>query len=103
MALACVVTTQIGNLFAQRTERLSVLQVGPFSNRLLWAGVVSELAIIALIVYAPPLQQVVGTQAFSLENWLFLFAWAPLLLFADECRKLMLRSWERRKHHGGGP
>ena len=43
MALACVVTTQIGNLFAQRTERSSVFQVGFFSNRLLWVGILSEL------------------------------------------------------------
>ncbi len=103
MALACVVTTQIGNLFAQRTERLSVLEVGLFSNRLLWVGIASELAIILLIVYAPPLQSIVGTEPFDPENWLFLFAWAPLLLVADECRKLLLRSWERRKHHGGEP
>jgi magnesium-transporting ATPase (P-type) len=103
MALACVVTTQIGNLFAQRTERLSALQVGLFSNRLLWVGIATELAIILLIVYAPPLQSIVGTEAFDPENWLFLFAWAPLLLVADECRKLLLRARERRKRPGGEP
>jgi P-type Ca2+ transporter type 2C len=101
MALACVVTTQIGNLFTQRTERTSVFRIGLFSNRLLWVGISSELVIIFLIVYAPPLQKVIGTHAFSLENWLFLFAWAPLLLIADECRKFMLRCWERTKRHGG--
>ncbi|MCU0589187.1 MAG: cation-transporting P-type ATPase [Syntrophobacteraceae bacterium] len=103
MALACVVTTQIGNLFAQRTERLSVLRIGLFSNRLLWAGIATELAIIFLIVYAPPLQSMVGTEAFDPENWLFLFAWAPLLLVADEGRKLVLRAWERGRPHGGEP
>jgi len=101
MALACVVTTQIGNLFAHRTERTSVFRIGVFGNRLLWIGIFSELLIIALIVYAPPLQRIVGTQAFSPENWLFLFAWAPLLLIADECRKFLLRWWERRTRHGG--
>jgi P-type Ca2+ transporter type 2C len=101
MALACVVTTQIGNLFAQRTARISVFRIGLFSNRLLWVGIISELLIILLIVYAPPLQNVIGTQAFSPENWLFLFAWAPLLLIADECRKLLLRCWERRERQGG--
>ncbi len=101
MALACVVTTQIGNLFAQRTERISVFRIGLFSNRLLWVGIISELLVIFLIVYAPPLQKIIGTQGFSPQNWLFLFAWAPLLLIADECRKFLLRCWERRKHHGG--
>ncbi len=99
MALACVVTTQIGNLFAQRTQRSSVFRIGLFSNRLLWIGIVSELAIVLLIVYLPPVQNIVGTRELPLENWLFLIAWAPLLLVADECRKALLRWWERR--HGG--
>jgi P-type Ca2+ transporter type 2C len=101
MALACVVTTQIGNLFAQRTERGSVFGINFFGNRLLWMGVISELVIIFLIVYLPILQKIIGTQAFSLGNWVFLFAWAPFLLIADECRKFLLRYWERRKCDGG--
>ncbi|MGV8075383.1 MAG: cation-translocating P-type ATPase [Syntrophobacteraceae bacterium] len=101
MALACVVTTQIGNLFAQRTERISVFRIGLFSNRLLWGGIISELLVIFLIVYAPPLQKIIGTQSFSPQNWLFLFAWAPLLLVGDECRKFLLRLWGRKKYHGG--
>jgi magnesium-transporting ATPase (P-type) len=91
MALACVVTTQIGNLFAQRTERASSLGVPAFGNRLLWLGVASELAVIVAIVHWPPAQRVVGTGSFPLFNWLFLFAWAPLLLLADEARKCVLR------------
>lgn len=101
MALACVVTTQIGNLFAQRTERQSIFRRGLFGNPLLWVGIASELAVIVLIVYAPPVQQIIGTQAFAAHNWLFLFAWAPLLLLADESRKFLLR---RREHtRSGGP
>jgi magnesium-transporting ATPase (P-type) len=101
MALAAVVTTQIGNLFAQRTERISVFRIGLFSNPLLWVGIVSELVVIFLIVYTPLFQKIIGTQAFSLQNWLFLFALAPLLLLADECRKFLLRWRERKKSHEG--
>jgi len=102
MALACVVTTQIGNLFAQRTERASVLSASPARNRLILAGILSELAVIAVIVYAPPVQRLIGTHSFPLANWLFLFAWAPLLLVADEARKFVLRSRERTPAPGGG-
>lgn len=91
MALACVVTTQIGNLFAQRTERTSSFRVPVFGNRLLWLGVASELVIVALIVHWPPAQRVIGTGPFPLFNWVFLFAWTPLLLVADEVRKCALR------------
>ncbi len=91
MTLAAVVTTQIGNLFAQRTERMSVFRLGLFTNRLVWVGIASELALIFLIVYVPLFQRVFDTAAFPLENWLFLFAWAPALLLADELRKALLR------------
>ncbi len=101
MALACVVTTQIGNLFAQRTARLSVLRKGFFSNRLLWAGIGCELAAIGVIVYVPPVQRLIGTQAFAASNWLFLFAWAPLLLVLDESRKWLLRLRARPVPNGG--
>ena len=97
MTLASVVATQIGNLFAQRTERNSVFRIGLFSNRLVWVGIATELTLISLIVYVPLFQGFIGTAAFPLKNWLFLFAWTPSLLLADELRKALLRRWERRK------
>lgn len=96
MALAAVVTTQIGNLFAQRTERISVFRIGLLSNRLVWTGIATEIALLAAIVYVRPFQQLIGTAAFPLGNWLFLFAWTPSLLVIDELRKVMVRRRERR-------
>ncbi len=96
MALAAVVTTQIGNLFAQRTERLSVFRIGLFSNRLVWAGIATELALIVAIVYLPSLQRFIGTAAFPPTNWWFLFAWTPSLLLIDELRKALVRRREQR-------
>jgi len=91
MALAAVVITQIGNLFAQRSERLSVLRLPLFANRLIWIGIATELLLIAAIVYVPFLQDVIGTAAFAPGNWLFLAAWAPALLLVDEARKALVR------------
>jgi P-type Ca2+ transporter type 2C len=90
-ALAAVVTTQIGNLFAHRTERASIRNLGRSGNRLLWMGVVSELVVVAAVVYLPPLQAVVGTAPFPAWLWLPLFAVAPTLLLIDEARKALLR------------
>jgi magnesium-transporting ATPase (P-type) len=92
MALGMVVTTQIGNLFTQRTERISTFRLPLFKNRLLWIGIASELLIILLIVYAPPFQQFIGTNAFPASYWLFLFAWMPALLLVDEVAKAIKRS-----------
>ena len=93
MALAAVVTSQIGNLFAQRSERVSVLRLPLFNNRMLWIGIASELALVLAIVYVPFFQQFVGTAAFPPEYWFFLFAWAPVVILVDEARKL----WMHRK------
>jgi P-type Ca2+ transporter type 2C len=90
-ALAAVVTTQIGNLFAHRTERRSIVEVGPFSNRLVWVGIASELAIILAIVYVPPVQRIIGTAPFPAWMWLPLLAVAPALLVIDEVRKAVVR------------
>jgi magnesium-transporting ATPase (P-type) len=97
MTLGAVVATQIGNVFAQRTERISVFRISLFSNRLIWVGIAVEGILVFLIVYVPFLQSVFGTAAFALPYWLFLFAWTPLLLLADEARKALLRRYERRK------
>ncbi len=97
MALAAVVTTQIGNLFAQRTERVSFFRTPLFNNRLIWVGIVSELALVSLLIYTPFFQSIFGTAAFPLKNWLFLFAWTPSLLLADEVRKALLRWKDRRR------
>jgi magnesium-transporting ATPase (P-type) len=91
MTLGSVVATQIGNLFAQRTEQTSVFRIGLFSNRLVWVGIVTELALVMLIIYVPFLQRLFGTAAFPLQHWLFLFAWTPSLLVTDEIRKALAR------------
>ena len=100
MTLAAVVVTQIGNLFAQRTERASIFRIGLFSNRLVWVGIATELVVILGIVYLPALQRVFGTHALSLQDWGFLLAWTPALLMADEARKWLERHLERRAMSG---
>ena len=96
MTLGAVVTTQIGNLFAQRAANTSIVRIGFFTNRLVWVGIATELVVIALIVYTPFLQFIFGTAALSGRDWLFLFAWAPILLVADELRKFVAARLPRR-------
>jgi magnesium-transporting ATPase (P-type) len=96
MALAAVVATQMGNVFAQRTERISVFRIGLFTNRIVWVGIAVEAVLILLIAYVPFLQNVFGTASLPPSYWLFLLAWTPSLLLADEGRKMLLRWYERR-------
>ena len=55
MTLASIGTTQIGNLFAQRTEHTSVFWTNPFSNHLVWVGIATELALLSNSNFGFPL------------------------------------------------
>jgi magnesium-transporting ATPase (P-type) len=91
MTFAAVVATQIGNGFAQRTARESIFSVGLLTNRLLLVGIVTEVALLALLVYFPPLAHVFGFAPLEARDWLLLAALAPTLLVADEIRKWFVR------------
>jgi magnesium-transporting ATPase (P-type) len=91
MTLAAIVATQVGNLFAQRTERSSIRSISFFSNRLVWIGIAVELGLIAGLVYLPWLQSVFDTAPLPAASWLFLLTCLPTLLIADELRKAVRR------------
>jgi len=91
MTLAGIVATQVGNVFACRTERESVFKVGFFTNRLVLWGIASELTIISLLIYTPFLQRIFGLAPLGIKEWGFLFAFTPVLLLMEELRKLVLR------------
>lgn len=94
MTHAAVVTTQIGNGFAQRTNRESIFKVGFFSNRFLIWGIVIELVVINILIYVEPFQSIFEHGPISGMDWVVLLALAPVLLVADEIRKFFLRRRE---------
>ncbi len=93
---AGVVATQIGNAYACRTERSSVWTVGFWGNRLLLAGFATELALIAAMIYVPPLRAVFEEGPLPLRYWLFLMLYPPVIFLAEEGRKAFVRWRERR-------
>ena len=95
MSLAGIVATQIGNVFACRTERESVFKVGFFKNKLVLLGIISELAIITTLIYTPFLQRIFGLAPLGPKEWGFLFAFTPVLFLMEEGRKLIMRKWWR--------
>lgn len=91
MSLAAIVATQVGNLFAQRTEHGSILSTNLWHNRLIWIGIASEIVLIVAIVYVPIFHWIFGTAPLSAVQWLILMACMPILLIADELRKALSR------------
>ncbi len=85
MALAAVVATQIGNLFAHRARG-----AGWASNRLVWIGIASEIVVVLLLVYVPPLQSVIGTASVPAGYWLWVVPLIPLLWVADRIREAIM-------------
>ncbi len=90
MALSAVICGQIGNLFAHRSQTVSVFRLPLFNNRLIWIGIGVELLLLLAMIYIPILQQIFGMAPFAWPYWIFLFAWAPIVLLVDEARKLLV-------------
>jgi calcium-translocating P-type ATPase len=82
---------QIGTAFAVRTQRASLWSVGAFSNRYLLLAIAAELAVAAVLVYAPPLQALLGTAALPGRYLLLLLPYPLIVWGADELRKYILR------------
>jgi magnesium-transporting ATPase (P-type) len=92
-----IVTTQIGNGFACRTERESIFKVGFFTNTFYLWGILSELVILIIFLYVPPFPNFFGFEPLSIQVWLFMFAMIPFPLVADEIRKYFVRRHVAKK------
>jgi magnesium-transporting ATPase (P-type) len=93
MTLLGMIVGQIGTAFAVRTQRASLRSVGVFSNRYLLAAIAAEIALAAILVYTPPLQTLLGTEAPAPVDLLVLLPFPFLVWGADEFRRYLLRRW----------
>ncbi|MEA5502605.1 cation-transporting P-type ATPase [Halotia wernerae UHCC 0503] len=85
--LAAIVACQDGNVFACRSERVSIFRLGFFSNRLIWLGIAVEWILILSIIYLPPLEGIFSTAPLQPVQWFGLLLCPLLILTADELRK----------------
>jgi calcium-translocating P-type ATPase len=95
---------QIGTAFAVRTQRASLRSVGVLSNRYLLLAIAAELAVAAVLVFAPPIQPLLGTAALPARYLLLLLPYPLIVWGAEEMRKYLLRRHavrvvRRRNHH----
>jgi len=86
-----MIAGQVGTAFAARTERASLRSVGVRTNPLLLWGIAFELALAALLIYAPPFHALLGTA--PLSAWMLLLAVPfPFVVWgADELRRWLVR------------
>lgn len=92
-----IVMTQVGTVFAARTAKVSVFQVGLLSNRWVIWGVAFELLLTLALLYVPPLASFFGMYPLGAEVWLIAALFGPIVFLADEARKWVVRQSDREE------
>ena len=90
MTFVSLVLIQFFKAYNYRSDRHSVL-VRPFANKWLNLAIAWELALLALIIYAPFLSAPFGTFHLTVEDWLIVFAAAMTISPVLELAKWMER------------
>ncbi len=88
---AGVVTAQIGNAFACRSETEKGHRLGWFSNSLLWVGIGVEVLLILALIYFQPLAKVFQHVALPPYLWAGLLLYGPVLYVLERTRKNIAR------------
>jgi P-type Ca2+ transporter type 2C len=96
MTLAGIVATQVGNVFACRTDRESVFRVGLLANRVVLGSIAAEVAILMALILVPPFPHVFGLAPLAFAEWGILLLFPPAILLLEEGRKWIVRMiWAR--------
>jgi len=95
VTLATIVACQVGNLFACRSEWVSAFRLSWTHNQLLWFGIGVECAALFAFIYFPPLSNIFTTAPLTDWQWSLLLVCPPIVLGADELRKVIFRRRRR--------
>ncbi len=87
ITLASIVLMQIGNLFGRRSRYGLGIDRAAFTNPLLVAGVVFQMAFSWAILYFPPVNTVLGTGPVAWEIYAIAWLGVPLIFILDYLRK----------------
>jgi calcium-translocating P-type ATPase len=91
MTLAGIVASQVGNVFACRTDRQSLFRVGLLGNRFILVGIVVESALLVALIMVPPLRHVFGLAPLAPAEWAPLLLFPAAMVLLEETRKWMVR------------
>jgi P-type Ca2+ transporter type 2C len=96
MTFAGIVVAQAGNVLACRTSKQSIFKTSLKTNKWIIAGIVSQISILAFLIYVPVMQNVFGTTALGVTDWIYLISLALIVVFAEEIRKFLSRRFGKK-------
>jgi Ca2+-transporting ATPase len=91
MAFVTLSLCELFRAFTVRSERLSVFQLGIFSNRYLVGAVALSLLLLLLTIFVPPLQPIFNTHALTVAEWEVVLGLALIPAVSEEITKWFLR------------
>ncbi len=86
MAFTTLVMFQLFNVLNARSDERSAFH-GLLTNPWLWVAITLSVALQALVIYVPPLQQAFSTTALSFTDWIYCAAVASSVLWLREFSK----------------
>jgi sodium/potassium-transporting ATPase subunit alpha len=93
--LTAIVLMQVVNVHLCRSRTRSAFSLSLFSNRLITAGIVTEIVVILVIDYTPIGQALFGTAPIGWTAWAVVLPFAMAMLVLEEARKAFVRSRSR--------
>jgi Ca2+-transporting ATPase len=91
MAFTTFVLFQVFNVFNARNEHGSAFSRDSLRNGKLWAALTGVVVLQALAVHLGPVQELFGTAALTVTDWLAVTAVASSILWIEELRKAAAR------------
>jgi P-type Ca2+ transporter type 2C len=91
IAFATIISSELLRAFTSRSERLSIFQIGWFSNRWMLAAAGSSLALLLAVIYIPFFDPIFRTATLGWQDWLVMLPFILADSVAAEVYKLILR------------
>jgi Ca2+-transporting ATPase len=97
MAFVTLSLCELFRAYTVRSERLSIFQLGVFSNRYMQYAVGLSIFLMLMVVSVPFLQPVFNTHFMTGREWLVVISLSLIPAIAEELTKVYLR-WQDSKH-----
>ncbi len=91
LAFATLAIAELIRAYAARSEKVPLAKLGWNTNRWIHRAVLSSLALVAIVLYIPPLRTAFGTMAPSAPMWAVILPLALLPAAAIEVKKRFVR------------